>query len=84
MRFHHVQRETLERTEVELESPWGKIKVKKIFEKDGASYFQPEYEACREMALKKKIPLKEIYNWVNGRIAGHSRAETQRRREKKN
>lgn len=67
VRFHHVQREILKRTAVELGSPWGELKVKKITGHDGISFFQPEYEACREIALKKDVPLREIYNWVAGK-----------------
>jgi hypothetical protein len=64
IRFHYSQRKVLPRSEVEVESPWGKMRVKKVLRPDGASYFLPEYEACRDIAEKRKIPLREVYDWV--------------------
>lgn len=66
VRFQYTQRQVLERSVVEVESPWGKIKVKKIIGGDGTFYFHPEYEICREIALKHELPLKKIYSWVMG------------------
>jgi hypothetical protein len=56
----------LQRTVEEVDSPWGKIKVKKIIKRDGSTFFQPEYEACREVASKINCPLREIFYWVMG------------------
>ncbi len=65
IRFQYTQRKILKRSTQEVESPWGKILVKEIV-KNGASFYQPEYEACRHIAIKYDLPLKEIYNWVMG------------------
>ena len=75
IRFHYSQRRVLPRSEVEVESPWGKMRVKEVLRPDGASYFLPEYEACRDIAEQRKIPLREVYDWVgslNKTLRNHS------------
>ena len=67
VRFRYSTRKVLERSQVEIDSPWGKINVKKVVQPDGSSSLQPEYESCRKIAEDKKIPLKEIYYWVLSR-----------------
>lgn len=64
IRFRYSQRKVLERSQVEIDSPWGNMKVKKVLRPDGSPYFQPEYEVCRKIAEENKIPIKEIYYWV--------------------
>lgn len=66
VRFQSIQRRVLERSTVAVESPWGSIQVKKVINHDGSSFFTPEYDACREIALKQNRPLKEIFYWVMG------------------
>ncbi len=64
VRFQHTQRRVLPRSAVEVDSPWGKIKVKKTIRPDGTALHLPEYEACRRIARDRDIPLKDIYGWV--------------------
>jgi uncharacterized protein (TIGR00299 family) protein len=64
IRFQYSQRKVLKRSMVEIDSPWGKMRVKKIVRPDGTSYLLPEYEACRKIAEENTIPLKEVYYWV--------------------
>ncbi len=64
IRFQHIQRIVLQRSEAEVESPWGKMRVKRVTDRKGATRFAPEYEACREIALKSGRPLREIFKWV--------------------
>ena len=66
VRFRYTQRQVLKRAEAEVDSPWGSIKVKKIMNRDGSYFFQPEYDVCREIALNYNRPLREIYHWVMG------------------
>ena len=67
IRFRYSQRSVLERFAAEVESPWGSIRVKKVQEdRNGATFILPEYEACREIALKTDRPLREIFCWVMG------------------
>jgi uncharacterized protein (TIGR00299 family) protein len=64
IRFRYSQRKILERAFLEMESPWGTIRAKKVFRPDGSFEIMPEYEACRKIAEEKGLPLKEIYRWV--------------------
>ncbi|MEE9610563.1 MAG: nickel pincer cofactor biosynthesis protein LarC [Desulfatiglandales bacterium] len=64
IRFRYSQRKVLQRSQAEIDSPWGKMKVKKVLRPDGSPYLMPEYEVCRTIAEERKIPLKEIYYWV--------------------
>ena len=64
IRFQYTQRKVLQRSEAEIDSPWGKMRVKKVVRPDGSSYVLPEYEACRRIAREHKLPIKEIYYWV--------------------
>jgi len=64
VRFRFSQRVVLRRSESEIDSPWGRIKVKKIMNSDNRWFFMPEYEECRKIALMNNMPLKEIIYWV--------------------
>lgn len=64
VRYRFSERKILKRSFAEIESPWGKLKVKEVVRPDGSLMFLPEYEACRAVAEERKIPLKEIYYWV--------------------
>ncbi len=66
IRFQYTQRKVMKRSTVEVDSPWGRIQVKKVMNMDGSHFFQPEYEVCRELALKNDRPLREIYSWIMG------------------
>jgi uncharacterized protein (TIGR00299 family) protein len=67
VRFQLTQRRILGRSSVVIDSPWGKMLVKKVVGPDGASSFLPEYEACRKIAKEEKIPLRQVYSWVISR-----------------
>jgi len=64
IRFRFSRREVRRREAAEVDSPWGKLRVKKVLEADGAARFLPEFEACRETALRHGRPLREIFDWV--------------------
>jgi pyridinium-3,5-bisthiocarboxylic acid mononucleotide nickel chelatase len=64
VRFHYTRRRVLERSSAEVDSPWGTMKVKKVFRPDGSSQLLPEFEECRRIAKEKGIPLRDIYGWV--------------------
>jgi len=64
IRFRYSQRRVLPRSFSEVESPWGKIKVKKVMLEKGPSILVPEYDVCKEIASKNNIPLREVYLWV--------------------
>lgn len=61
VRFYEVERMVLDREPVFLKTPYGRVKVK-VGKLNGAvTQFAPEYEECRKIAKKRKIPLKKVY-----------------------
>jgi uncharacterized protein (DUF111 family) len=64
IRFNYTQRKILPKIPIKLNSPWGKIQANKIIQPNGSYFMQPEFEACRLLALEKGIALKKIYAWV--------------------
>jgi uncharacterized protein (TIGR00299 family) protein len=62
VRMHRVERIILPREEREVKTDYGPIKVKVAFDREGKLLnLMPEYESCRQVAEKKKVPLKEVY-----------------------
>jgi hypothetical protein len=66
VRFRPLERYVLEREALTLESPWGPLAVKRARGTDGVWRVLPEYEACRRVARKQGVALKEVYAWVYG------------------
>jgi hypothetical protein len=64
VRFHYTQRRILERSSIEVDSPWGTMKVKKVVRPDGSSQLLPEFEECGRIAKERGIPLRDVYGWV--------------------
>jgi len=64
VRFHYTQRRILERSITEIDSPWGRIKVKKVSRPDRSFHLLPEFEECRRIAKEKGIPLRDVYRWI--------------------
>jgi uncharacterized protein (TIGR00299 family) protein len=64
VRFHYTQRRILERSAAEIESPWGRMKIKKVLRPDGSWQLLPEFEECRRIAKERDIPLREVYSWI--------------------
>ena len=60
IRYRYEYRSVLKRKLDEIDTEYGKIKVKKV-ENDGENYVYPEYESIKEIATKNNIPLKELY-----------------------
>jgi len=62
VRMYHAERMTLPREEREVETQYGPIKVKVACDREGKIInLMPEYESCRQVAEKNKVPLKEVY-----------------------
>ena len=70
IRFRYTQRIVLARSDEEIESPWGKIGVKRVIQ-DEVARLVPEYDVCREIALKHNLPLREIYQWIESLNIAH-------------
>lgn len=62
VRSYDASRDVLERELVQVETPFGKVAAKKITGPDGNTRIVPEYEACRQIAIEKKIPLRQVYD----------------------
>lgn len=67
VRFRTCERRVLDRDVVTLESPWGPLRVKRVKDPGGRSRLVPEFEACRAVALSRKVPLRDVYAWVTAR-----------------
>jgi hypothetical protein len=63
VRMYPVRRQKLPRTVVEINSPFGKMKVKMV-EFDGQKRYNPEYEECRRIARDKGLPIQQVYEAV--------------------
>lgn len=59
LRYYEVKRVKLERTVREVETPYGKIKVKMIKGPDGKTSFHPEYDDLKRIARERGISLPE-------------------------
>ena len=57
VRSYNVKRKKLPREIKEVETRYGKVRVKV----SGDLRFQPEYDDCRRIALEKGVPIHEVY-----------------------
>ncbi len=64
IRFSYSQRAVLKRVELIVESPWGKMRVKKVINQDGGEALLPEYEECRRIAKENNLALRDVYAWA--------------------
>ena len=62
IRFTEMDRIILDRQHLEVQTPYGKVAVK-VGSLDGqVMHFSPEYENCKQIARKKKVPVKTVYD----------------------
>ncbi|MCL6612582.1 MAG: nickel pincer cofactor biosynthesis protein LarC [Peptococcaceae bacterium] len=62
VRFGEERRAVLERRVEEVDSPYGRVRMKMALESGGRILkAAPEYEDCRKIALEKGVPLREVY-----------------------
>jgi hypothetical protein len=61
LRWHEERRARAQREIVSLATKYGKIRFKLARWKGALVNVSPEYEDCRQVALKKKVPLKEVF-----------------------
>ncbi len=67
IRFYPVERRVLEREIKKVRTKFGPVRVK-VSRLDGEMVnISPEYEDCKKLALKKNVPLKEIFRAVCSR-----------------
>lgn len=60
VRSYAVERHCLERKTVKVKTPYGTIGFKVSLRNGKPVNIQPEYDECRAIAAKKKVPLKEV------------------------
>ncbi|OGV64323.1 MAG: TIGR00299 family protein [Lentisphaerae bacterium RIFOXYB12_FULL_65_16] len=54
-----VRRYTLPRSTAEVETPWGKVKAKRIERPDGTE-LAPEFDSCRTLAASAGVPVRQV------------------------
>jgi pyridinium-3,5-bisthiocarboxylic acid mononucleotide nickel chelatase len=60
VRTYPAQRWTLEREAVQVDTPWGAVRGKRVRRPDGSTETTPEFEACRDLAERAEIPLRRV------------------------
>ena len=68
IRVNRVRRYKLFRKEEFVETIWGSVKVKVGSMGDKVVTVSPEYESCKEIALKGGVSLKEVYGEVMSKL----------------
>jgi pyridinium-3,5-bisthiocarboxylic acid mononucleotide nickel chelatase len=61
VRYHYFDRLTLPRETIDVETPYGQVRVK-LLRGNGALTVSPEYEDCRRAAASSGAPLKDVYD----------------------
>ncbi len=62
VRIHHLERKKLSREIVLMKTRFGDVKVKIGKIGNQIKNIAPEYESCKEIAVKQGIPLKDVYD----------------------
>ncbi len=60
VRSYAVERTALERDWVEVETPWGRVRVKRGLRNGVVLNAHPEFEDCRKVAEAANVPLKQV------------------------
>ena len=66
MRMFSVEKFALERQFEEVETPLGRVMLKRAYYHGKLVNQKPEYEDCKRIAIEKKIPIKEVYETLSG------------------
>ncbi|WP_110929614.1 nickel pincer cofactor biosynthesis protein LarC2 [Bacillus massiliglaciei] len=64
LRYYPLSVHRLGRNFVQIETPWGTVPVKQGIMNGEVIQQAPEYEVCKELAIKHDIPLKIIFQEV--------------------
>jgi len=72
IRYSFSQRAVLKREGLVVDSPWGKMSLKKVINQDGRTVLLPEYEECRRIAQENHLALRDVYAWAAGLSTHHS------------
>ena len=72
VRMHQAERMTLARETAAVKTRLGSVRAKVLYAPEGKRY-APEYEACAQLARKKNLPLREIYEAFHAAARGAGR-----------
>lgn len=73
IRFYPVERVILDRQFQEIETEFGKVKVK-VGKRDGEVFHvSPEYEHCKKISKERGLPIKKVYDEIQSAIAKNFR-----------
>lgn len=70
-----VERRVLKRDSAEVRTRWGVVVGKVASTPDGTARFSPEFESCREIARKHRVPLQAVYREAAEAFARESAAK---------
>jgi len=65
VRYYDTQRSILTREQVEIESSYGPVRVKRIVDPQGRERIVPEYDICQEIALAQNLPVRIVYETIS-------------------
>ena len=60
LRIHEARRKVLEREHVEVETPYGNVRIKVAKREGKILNVAPEFEDCQKLATERNVPLKEV------------------------
>jgi uncharacterized protein (DUF111 family) len=70
VRIFEARRKVLERQQVEVETPYGKVRMK-LASRDGKILnAAPEFEDCQKLAAEKNVPLKQVMAAAQAAFSG--------------
>jgi uncharacterized protein (TIGR00299 family) protein len=64
VRYYKAGRKQLVRDQDTVHTSFGDVRVKRVKDLDGGIRLIPEYEACREIAIQMKLPLRVVYDTI--------------------
>ena len=69
VRYYKAERKVLAREQLTIQTSYGEIQVKRIKDPDGGHRLVPEYDVCKDIALKRNLPLRVVYETITKEAA---------------
>jgi hypothetical protein len=70
VRIYEARRKVLEREHLEVETPYGKVRMKVAKREGKVLNAAPEFEDCQKLAAEKNVPLKQVMAAAQAAYAG--------------
>jgi uncharacterized protein (TIGR00299 family) protein len=64
VRYYESRRRLLGRDQLEIETSYGRLAVKRVNDPRGTTRIIPEYEVCQKIARQRNLPLRIVYETV--------------------